>query len=347
MKINLLFRSKYSTYFFTLLILSTIIFFYSSNYSHISTDRFNINVLQLIRHAVRSNTSSIVPTTTATASRVYRANFKDVSYTYSFLLTPINDVCEKGHDYEVVVFVMSVAEDIAQREAIRSSWAEKAADARALVLFVVGYAPRLVAILTAEQEQNNDMIVSTIREDYRNLTLKVMSALEWKISRCSEVNFVFKTDSDVVVNPTELMKYCQARKDQKNAIFGDVLDNREIIRDTEHRWFISNESYSQPFWPSYTNGPGYLMTADVPAQLLSSSSHYNFIAIEDAFLTGVLASHANISLIPDSNSFCWWNLECFDACNQKDTHVISVHGFNTPDTMKEVWRAIRTGKCNS
>uniref|UniRef100_A0A914UJT6 Hexosyltransferase n=1 Tax=Plectus sambesii TaxID=2011161 RepID=A0A914UJT6_9BILA len=343
---KLLLRSKHSRLLFFLLIFSAIFFFYSSNHPQTSANRININVPKRIQYFSRLTTLRNLPAKTTT-SQVYRATFKDVSYTYSFLLTPVDDVCEKGPDYEVVVFVISAAEEIAQREAIRSSWAEKAADTRALVLFVVGYTPKLVANLNAEQEQNNDMIVSTIQEHYRNLTLKVMSALEWKNNRCSNVNFLFKTDSDVVVNPTELVKYCQARKDRKNTIFGHVWTGAKLNRDASHRWFISNESYSQPFWPSYTNGPGYLMTADVPAQLLSSSSHYNFVAIEDSFLTGVLASHTNIKRIHDGNSFRAVKLKRFDACNPKDTRVISVHGFNTPDAMKKAWMDITTAKCRS
>uniref|UniRef100_A0A914UP35 Hexosyltransferase n=1 Tax=Plectus sambesii TaxID=2011161 RepID=A0A914UP35_9BILA len=173
MKTIILCHWKRSTFLFFLLILSTIFFFYSPNDPQISADFFNVNTLRRVQPILRLKTTSTVPTTTTTTtSQVYRATFKDVSYTYSFLLTPVDDVCEKGPDYEVVVFVISAAEEIAQREAIRSSWAEKAADTRALVLFVVGYTPKLVANLNAEQEQNNDMIVSTIQEHYRNLTLK-------------------------------------------------------------------------------------------------------------------------------------------------------------------------------
>uniref|UniRef100_A0A914UIZ7 Hexosyltransferase n=1 Tax=Plectus sambesii TaxID=2011161 RepID=A0A914UIZ7_9BILA len=338
-----LFLLKSSIFTFFPLILLILLLFNFPNNLRFSAEQFAINASHSIQPILQSQPSCTVPTTTT--SQVYRATFKDVSYTYSFLLNPVDDVCEKGPDYEVVVFVISAAEEIAQREAIRSSWAERAADTRALVLFVVGYTPKLVANLNAEQEQNNDMIVSTIQEHYRNLTLKVMSALEWKNSRCSTVKFLFKTDSDVVVNPTELVKYCQAKKDRKNTIFGHVWNKVKPIRVPNHRWLTSNESYSQPFWPPYTSGPGYLMTADVPAQLLSSSPHYNFVAVEDSFLTGVLASHISIHRIHDSNSFRWW--KSFDACNPKDAHVISVHGFNTPEAMKKAWTDITTAKCRS
>uniref|UniRef100_A0A914VG61 Hexosyltransferase n=1 Tax=Plectus sambesii TaxID=2011161 RepID=A0A914VG61_9BILA len=167
-----LFLLKSSIFTFFPLILLVLLLFNFPNNLRISAEQFAINASQSIQPILQSQPSRTVPTTTTKTSQVYRATFKDVSYTYSFLLTPVDDVCEKGPDYEVVVFIISAAEEIAQREAIRSSWAEKAADTRALVLFVVGYTPKLVANLNAEQEQNNDMIVSTIQEHYRNLTLK-------------------------------------------------------------------------------------------------------------------------------------------------------------------------------
>jgi hypothetical protein len=87
------------------------------------------------------------------------------------------------------------------------------------------------------------------------------------------------------------------------------------------------------------------MTADVPAQLLNSSVHYNFIAIEDSFITGVLANHSAVKRTHDSTSFRWWKWKRYDACNPKDEHVISAHGFKTPNAMKQAWTQISTAKC--
>jgi beta-1,3-galactosyltransferase 1 len=63
----------------------------------------------------------------------------------------------------------------------------------------------LQASLEQEHEQYNDLVQHNFIDSFANLTLKTTFLLKWILSNeCQTSKFIFKTDDDTLVNPTQL-----------------------------------------------------------------------------------------------------------------------------------------------
>lgn len=72
------------------------------------------------------------------------------------------------------------------------------------------------------------MIVFDFPDHYQNLTLKTALMMRWILEHCSQVQFLFKTDDDVLVNPWTLKTVLKENRNAK--LIGTFLTVGNIIR---------------------------------------------------------------------------------------------------------------------
>ncbi len=86
-------------------------------------------------------------------------------------------------------------------------------------------------VLKTEISSNLDMLVANFEDNYRNLSLKTYAALLWA-HECRSAQFVFKTDSDVMVSLKNLAIFVKEKQRRTDAIFGFCWTDASVLRDT-------------------------------------------------------------------------------------------------------------------
>lgn len=116
-----------------------------------------------------------------------------------------------------------------RRVAIRQTWGQYAVPRSNISLgFLIGTANNQAVedSLKVESAQYGDIIRARFKEDYSNLTLKVISQLEWIDSHCSRAPFTFFVDDDMFINIVQLKSLIDVYRrgpEKQKIIIGHVL----------------------------------------------------------------------------------------------------------------------------
>lgn len=219
------------------------------------------------------------------------------------------------------VLVVTSPKHFETRSFIRSTWGTKALQQRFKfqVIFMMGqqdvsvdYNPGhdfFLSRLEKERLQHEDMISGGYIDTYANLTLKSMSILYFtaqSMARMSKTIFM-KMDDDVVFDVYEFVKRSELVNNTDRFADGfacNVINWAGVIRERGHRWFVSEENWSDWNWPSYCDGPVYLFYPIAAHRIVEvlRPGQMKFIWIEDAFVTGVLAE---LAAVPRQNWLSW------------------------------------------
>lgn len=131
------------------------------------------------------------------------------------------------------------------------------------VIFSVGCTQnsKIMKKLAKEVKLHGDILQTNFVEDNRHHVLKTYSNLRYVISHCSNVQYIYYSDSDVILFPTELLKLVESSTfPRNNTIVGKFWIFNLNVNFTEFE-------YLQASFVN-CNGIGYLMTGDVPDKLL-------------------------------------------------------------------------------
>ncbi|XP_049875546.1 beta-1,3-galactosyltransferase 4-like [Pectinophora gossypiella] len=205
-----------------------------------------------------------------------------------------SELCPRlGAGLTLLVLVTSAPEHTAKRAAVRKTWGSLARRRDIVLAFVIGQPPqKYQKRLAREDVLYGDVIQGNWVDSYSNLTLKVLSMLEWADTYCPRAPRVLKTDDDVFLNLPRLLNMLAEPQRAKatRTIWGEF---RTIFlqpkRNRNSKWYLSMMQYPSAKFPPYMNGPGYVLTADCVGPLLKTALRSPYVRIEDAFITGVLA----------------------------------------------------------
>ncbi|XP_041956046.1 beta-1,3-galactosyltransferase 5-like [Alosa sapidissima] len=232
---------------------------------------------------------------------------------------------ECPRDLLVVILVTSAPWHSEQRDAIRSTWAQKREDTDYpwQVVFLIGLPVELGIYphIAQEQQDYGDILLGNYVDCYRNLTLKVMHGLWWAAESCDS-RFVLKTDDDCFVNTDHLPRYLvEFNKDRTGVYVGSVfrLGRRQVIRDQRSKWYVSKEDFREQEYPPYASGIGYVLSLDVVRELVDVAKDVPPVPMEDAYV-GVLAREAGVP-VRDSGRFAKQNVN-WRVCNYRYLMVI-------------------------
>ena len=148
-----------------------------------------------------------------------------------------------------------------------------------------------------ESVRFGDILILDFTDTYRNLTLKIMSAMKWIALNCPDVKLVMKTDYDVFINIPKIAQFL-ANHDftLPNSILGRYYRRSFVERNSTYKYYVPMEEYSLRYFPPYCSGSGYIMATSTVRKLVKMSYFIHQIRMEDAYL-GVCAYCANLKLI--------------------------------------------------
>ncbi|OWF36794.1 Beta-1,3-galactosyltransferase brn [Mizuhopecten yessoensis] len=203
--------------------------------------------------------------------------------------------CKELSRKNTVIMVLSKASNRLQRETIRRTWGHPKMQS--------SYNFSLYFVIGKEQNddfdeiktENEDVLQIDIKENYFNISEKVIEALNWVPQSCSESRYFLKIDDDVYFNLNFLKKI---NKDEQylpdDVILGDCLPETKPYRLTT-KFTVSFEEYPFVRYPPYCGGPGYVMTLPTARKLHREMTHTKTFKFEDVYV-GIVAYKIGISI---------------------------------------------------
>lgn len=168
---------------------------------------------------------------------------------------PISAICK--NEVYLLILVISQPESFERRTFIRYSWAsmyekiflkvkqfkkfqtgKKYSSKNVVkVVFVMGHTngrKEVMKKVYKEQSIKKDLVIGSLIEDYRNLTLKTRLALKWSYYDCKSV-YTIKTDDDVFINTVALVEWLKQQSTEK-LYTGWCNFNSPVIRNNASKW---------------------------------------------------------------------------------------------------------------
>ncbi|XP_074486885.1 beta-1,3-galactosyltransferase 5-like isoform X3 [Sebastes fasciatus] len=211
-------------------------------------------------------------------------------HNYHFIMDN-KEVCKTKPPF-LVLMVPVAPGNVAARNAIRQTWGNVSlvqGDV-VLTLFMLGLSGGVAVEqqqekLKQENLQHHDLIQSDFMDTYLNLTTKTMVIMDWLATRCPTAAYAMKVDSDMFLNIDNLVIMLQKPGIPKqNYLTGMLMWNRPVVRTKSSKWYVSEELYPDPRYPTYTLGMGYIFSNDLPEKFVEVSKSIKPFNIEDAYI---------------------------------------------------------------
>ncbi|KAK0401886.1 hypothetical protein QR680_016029 [Steinernema hermaphroditum] len=190
---------------------------------------------------------------------------------------------------QLFVFVITAVKLFDQRDLIRKTWANKKHLQDAFIVFIVGQPKSRLheELLLKEKELYSDVVVTNIPDSYNFTAFKVHAGYYIHNTYCAHVPFILRADDDIVTLPDRFVHFIKTGYfgNEDKAIFGILLRNTQPVRDPNHKWYIPMDYYNQSTFPTYVNGPAYLMTGKSVEAILEKTKETTFFWIEDLIET--------------------------------------------------------------
>ena len=243
----------------------------------------------------------------------------------------------------VVILVLASPNGIMRRNTIRGSWMHDYSSKRVRVTskFLLGtldLGPEKMTSLNQESQQYGDLLLfENLKDSYYNLSLKVLSGLNWVERELSHFDFLIKTDDDSFIR---LEKVTQAYMDMgcpDNLYWGYFNGHgypEPVGKWAEKNWHIC------PHYLPYAMGGGYVFSRRVVRTLAHLSDRLNLYNNEDVTVGSWLGPF-NLIRIHDMR----FNVESLNhGCNNR---YIITHKDTTRD-MHDKFKNLRTNHtlCN-
>uniref|UniRef100_A0A8C5LY18 Hexosyltransferase n=1 Tax=Leptobrachium leishanense TaxID=445787 RepID=A0A8C5LY18_9ANUR len=217
----------------------------------------------------------------------------------SFILLPkIN--CKENPPFLVVLITTTHGLKEA-RMAIRQTWgkARTINDKNVVAFFLLGTSAsgdqNDQATLVEEHNTYHDIIQRDFTDVYYNLTLKTIMGLDWLHHFCPQATFAMKTDTDMYINPFNLVYLLLIKNITVNFFTGFLKPNEFPIRNWFSKWYVSRNEYPHEKYPPFCSGTGYVFSVDVAQKIQAISTSVPFIKLEDVYM-GLCLERLNIPL---------------------------------------------------
>ena len=114
----------------------------------------------------------------------------------------------------------------------------------------------VMKLLAEEQQQFGDIVAMPHLDSYDSIGFKTLGMCQY----ASKINvkYLMKCDDDTFVRIPELEKRLSGF-DGKLFYMGSISYNSEPHRNTNSKWYISYEQYSNSVYPPFAHGPGYVL----------------------------------------------------------------------------------------
>ncbi|XP_060597816.1 beta-1,3-galactosyltransferase 1-like [Ruditapes philippinarum] len=242
---------------------------------------------------------------------------------------------------ELLVLIMTTHKNNRARAALRSTWLSVTKHNKGNVRYAF-----LLGEITdkwqkeAVLEENNihhDIIKEDFIDTYMNLTYKTIMGFKWATYFCQTALYVMKTDDDMFVNISNLLKMLTDTNKEKlqTSVMGACLSREKPIRSNESKWFASYESYPDEFYPTFCSGTGYVTSMHVVNKIYLISPNIPFFHLEDIYVSFCVRA-----LGFEAQSMPGFKVDPvgINACVYKGDYLITAHRITT-HMLQDLWNS--------
>ncbi len=186
--------------------------------------------------------------------------------------------------YLLVIIVLSSVRGQERRETIRRTWMKgyQDQDPPVLMRFTIGTLQQPTADLQdlmEEQSNHGDLIfLPDLKEDYTNLTLKVLQSFVWADKHLS-FSYLMKCDDDTFIVMDTVLKELDGRLLGKSYYWG-FFDGRATPKKTG-KWTEKGNWFLCDHYLPYALGGGYVLSADLVHRIASNADGLQLYNNED------------------------------------------------------------------
>ncbi|XP_041751602.1 beta-1,3-galactosyltransferase 2 [Coregonus clupeaformis] len=270
---------------------------------------------------------------------------------YPYIINEPNK-CQEGDPAPfLVLLIVTEAQQVEAREAIRQTWGNESVVPGLVRLFLLGVKEGEVgrlqqSSLEAESRRHHDIIQQDYMDTYNNLTIKTLMGMHWVAAHCPGANYVMKTDSDMFVN-TEYLVHKLLRPEiqpKRDYFTGYLMRGYTPNRNKESKWYMSPELYPSERYPTFCSGTGYVFSGDLVEKIYRASLGIRRLHLEDVYV-GICLAKLRIEPTPPPNEFLFnhWRVS-YSSCRY--SHLITSHQFQ-PNELLKYWHHLQRNKHNA
>ena len=258
----------------------------------------------LNQHVNDQRKVKLVSTYKGTLSGINISDF--IGWNHSILESVTEPTCV--HNSLIAIIITSAPDHQEQRNEIRETWCSR--NPRSM-LYESGYVNDVFCVfllgksslssvngaVASEVERYQDILLAGYEDVYRNLTLKVLTGLNWIHNKCSS-KFVLKTDDDCFVNTFILPKVLAENYEASSShLYTGYLyrtpKETKVIRSKANKWHVSEDEVLPDYYPPYISGTGYILSSYSLKVIMKLARSFKPFPNEDAYV-GMLVERAGL-----------------------------------------------------
>ena len=214
-------------------------------------------------------------------------------YDFENIIAP-KHLCGPHGKVDVIAIVTSTPSAREERKAIRQTWGSytKYNNFRLVFLFGSVWPQKQEEALRVESEASNDILMDNFKDDYFNLTLKILMGYKWVLKECPMTKFIVRTADDCMLNVPRIFNLLNAfgnqeafQKHQVGRCFVKAPPGRSI----GNKGYLSTMDYPYDVFPPYAVGTVFITSKDLTQKMVRASENVPYLPIEDSYFGLVLA----------------------------------------------------------
>ena len=212
------------------------------------------------------------------------------------IIGPRLDLCSmpnKSQTIDLVIIIATKHENKARRALMREIY--NASDWQNIrMIFVLGKHPAKneteEKLLHAENVKHQDILQTSVRGSYWNMTRMVYGGYNWIHEQCKNAKFILKISDDTIINISGTLHLLHTKGNNQlhDVVFGNCNSGpaSPVRGPTSHKWYVSVETYPFKMYPPYCSGAGFFMSFRTMRELLQEAGNVAFPNPHDDVFVG-------------------------------------------------------------
>lgn len=244
---------------------------------------------------------------------------------------------------ELFVGIMSSSNHFAERMAVRKTWFQSLViqSSQAVARFFVAlHANKDINLqLKKEADYYGDMIILPFIDRYDIVVLKTVEIFKFGVQNVT-VSHVMKCDDDTFVRIDSVLEEIRTTSVGQGLYMGSMNEFHRPLRSG--KWAVTVEEWPERIYPTYANGPGYILSEDIVHFIVEESKRNNLrlFKMEDVSVGIWVREYAKMKYVQYEHSVRFAQAGCIP-------NYLTAH-YQSPRQMLCLWDkvlATNDGKC--
>uniref|UniRef100_A0A0D9W0B0 Galectin domain-containing protein n=1 Tax=Leersia perrieri TaxID=77586 RepID=A0A0D9W0B0_9ORYZ len=244
---------------------------------------------------------------------------------------------------EIFIGILSAGNHFAERMAVRKTWmsaAQKSSNVVARFFVALNGRKEVNAQLKKEAEFFGDIVIVPFMDSYDLVVLKTVAICEYGV-RVVSARYIMKCDDDNFVRLESVMAELKKIPRGKSLYVGNMNYHHKPLRNG--KWAVTYEEWPEEDYPTYANGPGYVISSDIADSIVSEFATHKLrlFKMEDVSMGMWVERINNTRHVQYVHSIKFCQFGCIDD-------YYTAH-YQSPRQMLCLWDKLQDGKaqcCN-